>query len=115
MVAVVGGIVSGLVVFLIPKVVGGVFKFLKNTAVKLKQKIKKKIKYYKGELSAAEYMKLKKKPIDQLTTRERKIIEDTERIWGEQIKEHSEKKKKEEIENERVFNRFLKNMRGFGK
>lgn len=93
MVAVVGGIVSGLVVFLIPKVVGGVFKFLKNTAVKLKQKIKKKIRYYKGELSAAEYMKLKKKPIDQLTTREKNSIENAERKMRESVKKHMESKK----------------------
>ncbi|MED0996279.1 hypothetical protein P4T34_12450 [Bacillus mobilis] len=84
---------SGLVVFLIPKVVGGVFKFLKNTAVKLKQKIKKKIRYYKGELSAAEYMKLKKKPIDQLTTREKNSIENSERKMREAVKKHIESKK----------------------
>lgn len=93
MVAVVGGIVSGLVVYLIPKVVGTTFNFFKNIIIKLKRKAKKKIRYYQGHVNLSELIALQKKPADQLTTRERKILEKAQRRMQETVLKHMENKK----------------------
>ncbi|MGH0950332.1 hypothetical protein [Bacillus mycoides] len=115
MVAIVGGIVSGLVVYLIPKVVGVVSKFVKSIIIKSKYKIKKQIKYYKGEITAGDYMYLKQKPPEKLTRHERKIIEDTERIWQEQMKEFSETHKTPSIISVQEIREMVRDTEGFKK
>ncbi|AJA18004.1 hypothetical protein [Bacillus cereus] len=115
MVAIVGGIVSGLVVYLIPKVVGAVCKFVKSVTIKSKYKIKKKIKYYKGEITAGDYMYLKQKPPEKLTRHERKIIEDTERVWQEQMKEFSETHKNTGITSVQELREMVRDTQSFKK
>ncbi|KAA0747491.1 hypothetical protein DN389_05515 [Bacillus sp. AY3-1] len=87
MVAIIGGIVSGLVVYLIPKVAGLVFKLGKNSIVKLK----KKIRYYRGHISLSEYLALKKKSPEKMSTIEKKILEKADRRFMERLNKNAER------------------------
>ncbi|KLA26557.1 hypothetical protein B4158_6065 [Bacillus cereus] len=60
-------------------------------------------------------MYLKQKPPEKLTRHERKIIEDTERVWQEQMKEFSETHKNTGITSVQELREMVRDTQSFKK